>query len=190
MEKKVLLGDKEVLYTLRKSKRTRCIRLVVHNNGSVIVTTPYGFFREAVAEKFIREKSLWILSKIAYYEQSFKKANTQFNGKSYPKHKAEAYQFVTKRIEYLNTFYTFKFNCITIRNQKTRWGSCSKQGNLNFNFKIAFLPPQLADYIIVHELCHLKELNHSSRFWALVARAFPNYKQIRKELRQYNLNVG
>ncbi|NBS67881.1 M48 family peptidase [bacterium] len=68
---------------------------------------------------------------------------------------------------------------------RTRWGSCSKRGNLNFNYRILFLPPHLADYLIVHELCHLKEFNHSPRFWALVAQGCPNYHACKKELRAW-----
>ena len=73
---------------------------------------------------------------------------------------------------------------VAIRNQRSRWGSCSKQGNLNFNYKIALLPDALADYIVVHELCHLGEFNHSQAFWDLVAVAVPDHRERRAELRQ------
>ena len=72
---------------------------------------------------------------------------------------------------------------IAIRNQKSRWGSCSKKGNLNFNYKILFLPPDIVDYIIVHELCHLRQFDHSPKFWALVGETIPNYQQLRARLR-------
>lgn len=98
-------------------------------------------------------------------------------------HREYARAFVYTRIGELNTVYNFSFNRVAIRNQKTRWGSCSKQKNLNFNYRIAWLPAHLADYIIVHELCHLQELNHSQNFWALVSRAVPNHRELRRELR-------
>jgi predicted metal-dependent hydrolase len=88
-----------------------------------------------------------------------------------------------QRIEYYNQYYGFKYNKINIKNQKTRWGSCSKKGNLNFNYKILFLSAETRDYIVVHELCHLKEFNHSKKFWNLVAETIPNYLQIRKNLK-------
>jgi len=102
----------------------------------------------------------------------------------YKKYKENARSLVHKKIGELNAHYGFKVGRVSIRNTKSRWGSCSKQGNLNFNYKILFLPPHIADYIIVHELCHIKEFNHSTNFWNLVAELVPNHKAIRKELKQ------
>lgn len=104
--------------------------------------------------------------------------------RDYLKYKEAARALVRARIKYFNQIYGFKVGRISIRNQRTRWGSCSKKGNLNFNYKIALIAPHLADYIIVHELCHLREFNHSKRFWALVARAVPDYLCARQELKK------
>lgn len=108
---------------------------------------------------------------------------------NYLKYKTQASILAKKRLEYFNTFYNFKYNRITIRNQKTRWGSCSKKGNLNFNYKIALLKENQADYIIVHELCHLREFNHGERFWDLVEKTIPDYKELRKSLKYNNLKL-
>ncbi len=105
----------------------------------------------------------------------------------YEKHKEVAMTLAENRISHYNKLYHFKINRIAIKNSKTRWGSCSKKGNLNFNYKIALLPPELADYIIVHELCHLGEFNHSAKFWELVAMAMPNWKEIRKKFKTIKL---
>jgi len=99
------------------------------------------------------------------------------------KYKQKAQALVEQKVKQFNNIYKFKFNKINIKNQKTRWGSCSRKGNLNFNYKIVLLPDKMADYIIAHELCHLKEFNHSQKFWNLVAAAIPNYLDIRTELR-------
>ena len=95
-----------------------------------------------------------------------------------------ARMFVKERIDYFNQFYHFKVRRIAIKNQKTRWGSCSAKGNLNFNYKIIYLPKELADYLIVHELCHLGQLNHSKKFWALVSKTIPNYQRSNKVLKK------
>src|SRR3989339_53255 len=109
---------------------------------------------------------------------------------NYLKYKKDAETLVKERLEYFNQFYNYKWGRVTIRNQKTRWGSCSKHGNLNFNYKIVLLTPKQADYIIVHELCHLKEFNHSQRFWDLVAVTVPDYKEVRHSLRKNGLRLG
>ena len=95
-----------------------------------------------------------------------------------------ARQFVKSRIEHFNKFYNFKFNKIFIKNQKTRWGSCSSLRNLNFNYKIIYLRTDLADYLIVHELCHLGQMNHSKKFKDLVSKTIPNYAKLNKELKR------
>ena len=102
----------------------------------------------------------------------------------YRLHKQQAVRFVQQRLQHLNQLYGFSYHRVTIRNQATRWGSCSKHGNLNFHYKIVLLPPELADYVLVHELCHLQELNHSKRFWNLVAQTIPDYASKRKAVQK------
>ncbi len=104
--------------------------------------------------------------------------------KHYLAHKEHARAFIHTRLAALCAEYGFSYRRVFIKNTRSRWGSCSERGNLNFNYRVLFLPPHLADYIIVHELCHLAELNHSSRFWALVAEACPEYRARRRELRK------
>jgi predicted metal-dependent hydrolase len=119
----------------------------------------------------------------------YRKRKKKRINKNYLENKNKAFELVKERIEYFNTFYNFKWDRIVVRNQKTRWGSCSKRGNLNFNYKIALLPQKSSDYIIVHELCHLGEFNHSRKFWDLVAKTIPDYKEIRKNLKNSQLTL-
>ena len=110
----------------------------------------------------------------------------------YATHKEVARTFVIERLAYWQRWYEthagekFKeklmWKSLAIRNTRSRWGSCSSKGGLNFNYRIIFLPPHLADYLIVHELCHLREMNHSGQFWSLVRQAIPDYIKCRAEL--------
>lgn len=102
----------------------------------------------------------------------------------YEKLKESARVLVKEKLEYWNQFYSFSYKRIFIRAQRTRWGSCSSRGNLSFNYRILFLSPELQDYLIVHELCHLSEMNHGSNFWVLVGRTIPKYKTLRRILRK------
>jgi len=105
----------------------------------------------------------------------------------YRQHKPMAVQFIKRRLAILNQSYGFAYQRVAIRNQASRWGSCSKLGNLNFHYKVALLPADLADYVLVHELCHLQELNHSKRFWNLVAKTIPDYVTKRKTVKRIQI---
>lgn len=102
--------------------------------------------------------------------------------KHYVANKEVARVVVLERLAHFNQFYNFHWNRVAIRNQRRCWGSCSAKGNLNFNYKVLFLPEHLRDYIIVHELCHLKHLNHGKEFWDLVAQQMPEYRTCVHEL--------
>lgn len=108
--------------------------------------------------------------------------------KHYLTHKETARAFIHGRLVVFNTHYGFSYKRVFIKNQKSCWGSCSEHGNLNFNYKLLFLPSHIADYVIIHELCHLAELNHSPRFWSLVAQRCPEYKTCRKELKALTMH--
>lgn len=169
-------------YTHTIRKGARGIKLAVHSDGAVVVTSPKWVGKRMI-EKFVIEKSDWILDKLRIITARPKKILDTRSPKEYTQYKEQARILVYKRLEYFNAIYGYTYKRVSIRNQKSRWGSCSGKGNLNFHYKIALLPEHLADYIIVHELCHLAQMNHSKKFWDLVARVIPDHKQRRKELR-------
>ena len=172
-------------YTLKLSKKAKRLRLAIYCDGAVVLTAPHSA-SENFINQFVAKNTEWILKKLEGFAPKAHqpRAGRLSNRKLYIKHKTEALVLAQNRVSYFNQLYNFKFNKINIRNQKTRWGSCSKKGNLNFNYKIALLSPAQADYIIVHELCHLGEFNHSRNFWNLVAKTVPNYLEIRKSLKK------
>lgn len=183
MKKQIDLHKRKVDYTLRLSKRSRRMRLAIYRGGAFVVTAPRSI-NQNIIEQFIIKKSHWILDKLDYFKKFSGISLVKSDKKDFMEHKKVALDLAEERIEYFNNIYKFKFNKINIKNQKTRWGSCSSLGNLNFNFKIALLSQKLSDYIIVHELCHLGEFNHSQKFWNLVARTIPDYLEIKKELKR------
>ena len=164
------------------SRRARTVRLAVHRDGRVVLTMSRGVSRE-YAERFARARSQWIVDKVRYFQSKPKPLVAPANKRDHHRYKDAALALARERLAFFNARYGFSFRSITIRNQKTRWGSCSKKRNLSFSYRIALLPPRYADYIIVHELCHLKEMNHSLHFWALVAETIPDYHDIRKKIK-------
>ena len=96
----------------------------------------------------------------------------------------EALQYIPQRTAFYAPLVKVSYGRITIRNQKSRWGSCSGKGNLNFNCLLMLMPPEVIDYVVVHELCHRLEMNHSERFWKEVERVLPDYKLRKKWLRE------
>lgn len=181
MQEKIDLGQGTVC-TMRKSRRARRVRLALYRDGRAILTLPF-FVSYRRGEQFLASKAEWIqrmLRKLALRPQNILHRGSV---KEYRDSCAAARQLVEERLEHFQKFYSVAWKRVSIRNQKTRWGSCSRKGGLSFNYRLLFLPPHLRDYIIVHELCHLVELNHSKRFWALLAKSFPDYLALRRELK-------
>jgi predicted metal-dependent hydrolase len=92
-----------------------------------------------------------------------------------------------ERLTHFNQHYGYTYQKVFIRNTHTRWGTCSSRGNISFNWRIVNLSPALQDYVVVHELCHLKQLNHSPAFWTLVSETIPDWKARRQALKKYSL---
>jgi predicted metal-dependent hydrolase len=157
------------------------MRLTVYPGGRLVLTLPPQVSR-AHAENFLKRHSRWVHRALKRYI-----AKTKLPGgkRDYVQHREEARDLIKRRIEHFNGYFRYKFGRITIRNTTSRWGSCSKKGNLNFSYKIVYLKPELQDYIIVHELVHLRHFNHSPEFWATVRECVPDFLQLRKQLRTY-----
>ncbi len=182
-KKKLLnLGLKSLEYTLRLSRQARRVRLSIYQDGRVVVSGP-RYVSERSVEKFLLTKADWIIDKQRYFKSLPPVIKPIDDVEKFLAHKNKARLLVLDKLDFFNKTYQQKFNRVFIRNQKTRWGSCSSKRNLSFNYKIVLLSERLVDYIIVHELCHLIEMNHSIRFWRQVARIIPDYNKVRQELR-------
>ncbi len=170
-------------YILKRSQRSRTMRLTVRPGGSVVLSVPF-YASESVIERFMFQQQEWIRRAT---EKMRHLKPLPIGRKEYVERKEEARALIVERVAYFSAIYGFTYGRIAIRNTKSLWGSCSRKGNLNFSYALIHLPPELVDYVVVHELCHLKEHNHGRSFWDLVARALPEYQILRRSLRTYVL---
>lgn len=182
----LIIRDKRIYYIVRRDKRAKRIKVTVRNTGEVVLTVPF-FVSKKQGEKFLIGNQNWLYRKVPARKDAVSPAQAR---KDYLDYKERARQLARRKLNYFNKFYNLPVQRVAIRNQRTRWGSCSQKGNLNFNYKIIKLPDHLSDYIILHELCHLQEMNHSVRFWELVEKVIPDYKERKKELKKWRGVVG
>jgi len=170
-------------YTLKESPRARHIRITIRKTGEVAVTKPRGVSIRQV-QQFIQSKEDWIQATVATILQNQTTPDLATNSEyHFLKHKPAARALTEAKLDQWNALYQFDFKRLEIKRMTSRWGSCSTHKTLCFNYKILFLPEELQDYLVVHELCHLAEMNHSAKFWAQVERGIPNYRELRKKLR-------
>jgi hypothetical protein len=186
MNKKLTIQNQIVEYEIKRNWRSRRIRLTLSPDLVLRISAPH-LCSDGFIQNIIKQKADWILKKLDFLAK--KKRIVLTKAQNYDKMKEICRQLVEQKIKEINKEYNFSFNRVAIRNQKTRWGSCSRNKNLNFSYKLIFLPERLADYIVAHELCHLQELNHSRRFWDLVQKNIPDYKERRKELRNIMVEI-
>lgn len=182
-KRKIEINHRKFEYTLKRRKGMRSMKLAIYQDGSFVVTAP-RWYPLYVINKFLAERSQWIWEKLKNIDFVQLEATKKAEKNSYQDQKKNARKIIEAKVALLNGHYAFPVGRIAIRNQKTCWGSCSQKGNLNFNYKVAYLAEELQDYIIVHELCHLQELNHSPRFWKLVSEMVPDYRVLRRKLKQ------
>lgn len=169
--------------TYRVSPRARHVRLTVHRDRRVVVTVPRRCSIE-LAERFVREREEWIRAALARLPVMVDRLSKLEQKRLYQEKKGEALERVRSRVASYANLYGLTYRSIRIKNTKSRWGSCSRQKNLSFNYHLLELNDEQLDYLVVHEVCHLQEMNHSIRFWRLVEQTIPDYKKRRIEIRK------
>lgn len=180
MEHEILHEGKRILYEIRTSAQAKRVRIAVPSATRCVVTVPRRcLISRAVG--CVEANVAWIA---AAQEKIRTRVTPQGDREEYLRMRERARAIATERLRYFNAHYGFCYRSVSIRNARTRWGSCSKSGTISFSYKIAILPPELVDYLVVHELCHCEEMNHSERFWRLVEAALPDYKRLRLTLRR------
>ena len=179
--------EKAQIRIIRSKRKT--VALEIRPDLSVLVRAPY-WMADWQIRKFVDEKSDWLYAHLREMEQKQKLEAARpkaapLNPGELQMLADEALRVITVRVRFYAPVVGVTYGRITIRNQRTRWGSCSAKGNLNFNCLLMKAPPEVLDYVVVHELCHRLEMNHSPRFWAQVERVLPDYKVSRKWLREH-----
>ena len=174
----------EVVYS-----RRRTLGLEVRADGRVILRAPKGLSNQAVMD-FVKERQAWIVQK--WFEtERIRRQKAERPPRDYEQNPAleaqyrkEARRRITERAAYFAEKMGVDYGRIAIKAAKTRWGSCSAQGNLNFHWKLILMPPAILDYVVVHELAHRIEMNHSPRFWAQVERILLDYRERRRWIKE------
>lgn len=170
-------------YKIIRSKR-KSLAIEITKDKELLVRAPYRLSSDYI-EKFIEEKQGWIQKHLELVD---KEQNATPPAPVSEEHlrflKAKAKEILPKKVAYYARLIGVSYGQITIKHQKTLWGSCSAKGNLNFNCMLMDYPEYVQDYVVVHELCHRKHMDHSRAFWQEVERILPDYKQRRKALKK------
>lgn len=170
---------------IRSNRKTVAIQ--VNSDRSVTVRAPRSASEKDI-EEILKKKKAWIskhIKKIKETKERFEAEPTEkLTREKVIALAEEALKVIPERVEYFAKVIGVTYGKITVRNQKTRWGSCSSKGNLNFNCLLMLAPPEVLDYVVVHELCHRKQMNHSKAFWLEVEKVLPDYKEARKWLKE------
>ena len=180
------LDDKTHIEVIRSKRKTLAIE--IRPDMRVVVRAPEKIPQNEII-KFVEEKQNWIKKHLV---QMYFKAEENKKHKKEPaltnadieKLCQKALSVIPDKVKYYAEIMGVTYGRITIRNQKTRWGSCSSKGNLNFNCLLMLMPDKVLDYVVVHELCHLKQMNHSKKFWKEVERYMPDYPNYKKCLNE------
>lgn len=167
---------------IRSSRRTLGMEI---KDGELVIRAPY-FAPKRVIERFVRNNYGWIEKQLRKKEKLQQKMEgvEPLTKEEISALMKEAKQVIPPRAAYYAEKIGVTYGRISIRCQKTRWGSCSAKGDLNFNCLLMLAPPEAMDSVIVHELCHRKEMNHSNRFYSEVLRVFPEYNKWNRWLKE------
>lgn len=183
---KTIPGIGPVLF--ERSKKAKHINITVKPIEGIRVAVPFGLSYQQ-AEDFLKSKRKWLEEQTAKIKAV--KEEHQARREEKPEiDKAQAREKIIKRLNELAQLHGFSYNRVFIRSQKTKWGSCSGNQNINLNVKLIELPEEMMDYVILHELVHLEVKNHGPEFWARLNQYIDgNAKVINKELKKYRLDI-
>lgn len=169
----------EIIYS---SRRTLAVQ--INSGGQVKIRAPRQTSKSDI-ERFLVEKQNWIVKHLSTTAENAVPAPPPLPDSERRRYMELARDIFTRKTAYYASVMDVTYGRISIREQKTRWGSCSSKGNLNFNWRLLFAPEEVLDYIVVHELAHRREMNHSPAFYRIVESVLPNYKKEQRWLREH-----
>ena len=172
---------------LERSTRAKRLNITIKPFKGVRVAVPVGVSFK-IAEQLTRAKSKWLNLHIPRIREFEKKYQARTLNKVTIDWK-EATKVLVQRLEEIAEQHGYRYNRVTIRNQKTRWGSCSTKNNISLNVKLTLLPDTLRDFILLHELVHTKVKNHGKDFWAELTRVEPRARELAKQLNQERIQL-
>lgn len=169
----------------RLERRDRKSISVQIKGGEVLVKAPLSMKKSDI-DRFVETHRNWIEERLERAQEVKREIDSAppLTYAEIEKLADKALEIIPPRVEHYAELLGVKYGNITVRNQRTRWGSCSSKGNLSFNCLLMLAPIEVLDSVIVHELCHLKEMNHSKRFYSEVLRVFPDYYKHHEWLKQ------
>lgn len=184
---KMKIGEYNV--EVRRSKR-KSAAIKITADMQIVVFVPL-YVSDNEIEKMVISKSKWIDEHMLKVQSTIDERSKleKITFEQIKELADQAVEYIPKRVKYYAEKENFVYNKITIKNLVSRWGSCSTKGNLNFNCLIMLTPDYVIDYIVVHELCHLREMNHSEKFWAEVEKIMPDYQRAELWLKQNGGNL-
>ena len=162
---------------VRSSRKTLAVQ--IRADGTVIARAPLRMPKDRIL-CFLSEKASWIRmqqGRMQERENMRQQARIHLDAAQEKELRERAKSVLAQRTAYFARQVGVTYGRITVRDQKTRWGSCSQTGNLNFNFRLILAPLEVLDYVVVHELCHRRQMNHFAQFWQEVARVLPDYRE-------------
>lgn len=174
---------------VRRSKR-KSAAIKITADMQIVVFVPL-YVSENEIERMVISKSKWIDEHMLKVQSTIDERSKleKITFEQVKELADQAVEYIPKRVKYYAEKENFVYNKITIKNLVSRWGSCSTKGNLNFNCLLMLTPDYVIDYIVVHELCHLREMNHSEKFWAEVEKIMPDYQRAELWLKQNGGNL-
>lgn len=174
------INGKDVNIDIVKSRRKTLVICII-DVGHILVKAPLGV-KDSEIYRFIDDKKEWLIKNISFM-QKLDSTKVELSEAKLSLMKREAKKILPEKCDYYAKILGVSYNRITIRHQRTVWGSCSGKGNLNFNVLLMAMPDDVQNYVVIHELCHLKEMNHSPKFWELVSTVMPDYMVKRRYLK-------